>query len=277
MNFAYNKVFIDFHTHLFPEKLYEAIKDWFSKNVHWNFHFNGTSAEAFDFLNCIKNLEKFVVFGYAHKPDISEKLNSFYVELMKKSSKTVPLGTIHQDDSCMSKLVNKALDDGLVGFKIHCQVQKVSPNDTRFEPVYDILSERKGFILFHAGTAPFPSEYTGFAEFYKFIKRFPHIKVVVAHLGAFETEYFLKLATDYENVYLDTSYAFIANPTNKIDADLKLIERAADKIFFGSDFPGICHSYEDGLNAIASLNLSDVTLDKIFYYNAKQFLEKYCF
>lgn len=277
MKLSYNKPFIDFHTHFFPERLYEAIKSWFSKNVQWDFFFKGSSADAFEYLNNIPNLERFVAFGYAHKPGISEKLNSFYLDLKKRSSKVIPLGTIHQDDSQMAMIVNKALDEGLTGFKIHCQVQKVSPDDARFEPLYKTLSEREGFILFHAGTAPFPSKYTGFSEFYKFLKKYPKIRVVVAHLGAFETELFLKAATDFENVYLDTSYAFIANPTNKIEADLELLEKSSDKILFGSDFPGICHSYVDGVKALTSLNISEHLLDKIFYQNASRFLEKYCF
>lgn len=276
MKLSYNKKFIDFHTHFFPERLYKAVKSWFIENVNWDFYFKGSSLEAFDYINNIANLEKFVAFGYAHKPDISLELNSFYIELSKTSQKVVPLGTIHQDDSHMSKVVEQALDSGLVGFKIHCQVQKVSPNDRRFDPLYNILSERRGFILFHAGTAPFPSPYTGFKEFYSFIKRYPNIDVVVAHLGAFETEEFLKLAMDYENVFLDTSYAFIPNPSNKIEADLKLVEKAHKKIFFGSDFPGICHSYEESVSAITLLNLDEEILDDIFYNNAKKFLEKYC-
>jgi len=268
---SYKKPIIDFHTHIFPEPLYAAIKSWFVNNVNWEFYFKGNSMEAFKFLDDIPNIEKFVAFGYAHKPGISLKLNEFYVNLKSISEKVMPLATIHQEDDVIT-VANMAFDSGLAGFKIHCQVQKVSPSDKRFEPLYKIVQERDGFILFHAGTAPFPSGYTGFVEFSKFLKKFPKVKTVVAHLGAFESENFLKAAIDYENLYLDTSYAFIANPTNRIDAPLKLIEQASNKIFYGSDFPGICHSYEDGVKALLKLNLDEQTLDKIFYFNARDFL-----
>lgn len=270
----YKKSIVDFHTHIFPETLYVAIKNWFINNVNWDFYFKGSSFEALEFLNNIPNIEKFVVFGYAHKSGISAKLNQFYLSLKNVSKKVIPLATIHQDDDIL-KIANDALDAGLIGFKIHCQVQKVSPCDERFDPLYKTIQERGGFILFHAGTAPFSSEHTGFRHFINFLKKYPNVKVVVAHLGAFETEEFFKVAIDYENVYLDTSYAFIANPTNKIEASIELIEKAANKIFFGSDFPGICHSYEDGVNAILELNLDENLLDKIFYLNAKTFLENY--
>lgn len=270
----YQKPYIDFHTHIFPEKLYAAIKEWFVKNVNWHFDFQGSSQDAMKFLDNIPNLEKFIAFGYAHKPDISMKLNEFYAKLKLSSKKVVALGCVHQDDQNIVEVAETALKEGLSGFKIHCQVQKVSPFDKRFFPLYEILSEQKFFILFHAGTAPFPAEFTGFSEFYKFLKKFPRVRSVVAHLGAFESELFLKAALDYENLYLDTSYAFIPNPTNKIDAATSLLIEAQDKIVFGSDFPGICHSYESAVNAITTLNLNENCLEKLFYINAKKLLNQ---
>lgn len=270
----YSKPFIDFHTHLFPETLYSAIKKWFLENVNWRFSFKGDSMQAMSFLENVSNLENYVVLGYAHKQGIAEKLNEFYIELKRKSSKAIPLGTIHQDDVNMEQIVNKALDNGLCGFKIHCQVQKVAPDDKRFEPLYKILTERKGFILFHAGTAPFPSEHLGYKHFKNFLKKYPHVLSVVAHLGAFESDSFLAEAIDHENLFLDTSYAFIANPTNSIEANLKLIEKASNKILFGSDFPSICHSYEEAIESLANLPLPEQVIDNIFYNNGKNFLTK---
>lgn len=273
MNLTYKKTFIDFHTHIFPEKLYSAIKKWFIENPNWNFYFKGTSLEAFKFLDSIENLEHFVCFGYAHKKDISYELNKFYINLKSLSPKAIPLGAIHQDDSDILSIVKEAMDDGLLGFKIHCQVQRVSPDDERFYKVYNYISERKGFILFHAGLGPFPNEYVGFSLFERFIKKFPKLKCVVAHLGAFESEQFLKASIDYQNLYLDTSYTFIKNPTNYLEASLDLIIKAQDKIFFGSDFPGICHPFERSVSAITDLGLNEEILDKIFFFNANNFLK----
>lgn len=273
MKLTYNKKFIDFHTHIFPEKLYSAIKNWFV-NVGWFFDFKGTSQDVFNYLNSLENLDYFICFGYAHKKDISLKLNEFYISLKTLSPKAIPLATIHQDDTDIIEVAKKAMDSGLRGFKIHCQVQKVTADDKRFSKLYDFVSERGGFLLFHAGTGPFINEYVGFKHFERFIKKYPNLKSVVAHLGAFESDKFLKASLDYENLYLDTSYTFIANPTNFLSAPMDLFIKAHDKILFGSDFPGICHSYEKSVSVITEIGLSQDINDKIFYNNGYNFLKQ---
>lgn len=268
----YSKPFIDFHTHIFPDELFNAIVQWFKKNEGWEFYFQGNTGEIIKFLDGIPNLEKFVCFGYAHKPGIASKLNEFYASLKKLSAKAVPLGCVHQDDEDIAGIAEAALDSGLVGFKLHCHVQKVMPDDPRLYPLYEIAAERNAFVLFHAGTGPFTNEYGGFAHFEKFLKKFPNLKSVVAHLGCFEPELFLKAACDYEHLYLDTSYTFVPNPTNCMDAPVEAMEKAQDKIFFASDFPGICHPYEKSVEAILNLGFDEDVTDKIFYKNAAVFL-----
>jgi hypothetical protein len=269
----YRKPFIDFHTHIFPDKLFQAIIQWFKSNAGWEFYFNGGVDEIVRFLDDIPNLEKFVCFGYAHKPGIARKLNEFYSGIRKLSNKAIPLGCVHQDDEDIVVITESALADGLPGFKLHCQVQQVTPFDTRLHKFYDIVAERNAFILFHAGTGPFPNEYGGFDNFKKFLKKFPKVKSVVAHLGCFEPELFLKAASDYENLFLDTSYTFVANPTNIMTAPAELIEKAQDRIFFASDFPGICHSYEKSVEAITDLGFDENVNDKLFHENAASFMK----
>ncbi len=268
----YKGKLIDFHTHVFPDKLYSAIKNWFTKNVGWNFYFKGSSEDVLNFLENNDKVFRYVCFGYAHKPNISEKLNEFYISINENFKKAISLGCFHQDDD-LEKLLKRAFSKGLMGFKLHCQVQRVSPDDERLFRAYEIVIENNGFILFHAGTGPFFNEFVGFNNFERVLKKFPEFKCVVAHLGCFE-EKFLEAALFYDNLYLDTSYTFIANPTNIMKVPVELLKKASHKVFFGSDFPGICHSYEDSINAIAKLPLTEEEKSNIFYNNAYNFLMK---
>lgn len=267
----YKGKLIDFHTHVFPERLYNAVKDWFEKNAGWNFYFKGSSEDVLNFLEGNDRIIKYVCFGYAHKPDISEKLNEFYISIQERFKKAFALGCFHQDDNDLQSVLIKAFAKGIIGFKLHCQVQKVSPDDKRLYKAYDIVVENGGFILFHAGTGPFPNEFVGFKHFEKVMKKFPQLKCIVAHLGCFE-ETFLEASLIYENLYLDTSYTFIANPTNIMIAPIELVRKASHKIFFGSDFPGICHSYDKSIEVIEKLPLTDEEKSNIFYKNANKFL-----
>lgn len=267
----YSGKLIDFHTHIFPEKLYDAIKGWFTKNVGWNFYFKGSSDDILNFLENSDKIERYVCFGYAHKPNISENLNEFYLNIKRKFKKAIPLGCFHQDDDDLQSILKKALSKGLYGFKLHCQVQNISPDDERLYKAYETIIESNGFIIFHAGTGPFPNEFVGYKRFKKVLEKFPQLKCVVAHLGCFE-EAFLEASLFHENLYLDTSYTFIANPTNIMTAPIELVKKASHKIFFGSDFPGICHSYDMSIDAIARLPLNDEEKRNIFYKNACNFL-----
>lgn len=264
--------YIDFHVHLFPEKLRVAIYRWFRENTGWEFYFQKPWEDGVSFLEGLPALERYVCFGYAHKPGIARELNRFYAAIPKISPKALPLGCVHQDDPDVAAIAAEGFDLGLAGFKLHCQVQKVEPGDRRLWPLYEVVRERGGFVLLHAGNGPFSGPCVGFERFLPLMRRFPDLKCVVAHLGAFESDLFLRAALDCEGLYLDTSYTFIANPSNRMDAPVELLEAAHRKVLFATDFPGICHPYEDGVRAIAESGLSPAALDAVFLHNARRFL-----
>ena len=83
---------IDFHIHTFPDKLFTAIRAWFVNNPGWRFPFEGGSGEIVRYLEGMEGLEKYLCFGYAHKPGIAEDLNHFYLEIIKASPKALALG-----------------------------------------------------------------------------------------------------------------------------------------------------------------------------------------
>jgi hypothetical protein len=263
--------YIDFHVHLFPERLRLAIRNWFLK-VGWQLWFDRPWEEAAAFLEGLEPLERYVCFGYAHRPGIARELNAFYAAVGRASPKAVALGCLHQDDLDPGRLAEEALDAGLAGFKLHCQVQQVAPDDARLFPLYEVVRDRGAFVLLHAGTGPFAGPHVGYGRFEGVLRRFPGLKCVVAHLGCFEPELFLQAALEHEGLYLDTSYTFLANPTNRMDAPLELVERAAEKVLFATDFPGICHSYKAAVQAVAELPLSPRARQLIFRENAARLL-----
>lgn len=267
--------FIDFHTHTFPDKLQAAITGWFQANTEWRWHFEGSWREITAHLEAMKGLIRYVTFGYAHKPGIARELNQFYAELMKASPKAVALMCAHQDDEDLKGIAKEAFGLGLKGVKIHCQVQKVSPSDERFFPLYEEVIDNGGIVMLHAGNGPFTGPFVGFEHFAPLMKRYPELNCVVAHLGCFEPEEFLREALKRENLYLDTSYTFIKNPSNLMDAPVGLVKEACGKILYASDFPGICHPYGEGLEALLkALALSPEEERAILYENGRRLLLK---
>lgn len=266
--------FIDFHTHLFPDKLHAAIVKWFETRVAWDWHFKKGWKEAAAYLEEMPGLVRYLSFGYAHKPGIARELNRFYAEIPSFSPKAVPLMCAHQDDENLAELALEAFEMGLKGIKIHCQVQNVSPSDQRFFPLFEVVEDKGGIAMLHAGNGPMAGEFTGFKHTLPLLDRFPRMTTVVAHLGAFESGLFLEETLKRENLYLDTSYTFIANPTNKMDAPVDLLAAASEKILYASDFPGICHTYQAGMDAILNLGLPENKLNAILYGNAEKLLNR---
>ncbi len=270
----YNKPFIDFHTHMFPDRLHRAIVEWFEREVDWHWTFREGYVKVIEYLEAMPGLKRYLTFGYAHKPGIARGLNRFYAEVGKLSPKAVPLFCAHQGDEDLAGLAEEAFALGLKGVKLHCQVQKASPSDPRFFPLYERVEANGGIALLHAGNGPMTGEFVGFEHTLPLLDRFPGLTVVVAHLGAFQADLFLKESMKRPNLFLDTSYTFIKNPSNLLDAPVELLAEAYEKVLYASDFPGICHTYEAGVEAILSLGLPEEKLDAIFYGNAEKLLKK---
>jgi predicted TIM-barrel fold metal-dependent hydrolase len=105
------------------------------------------------------------------------------------------------------------------------------------------------------------------------LRAFPDLRCVIARPGCFEAERFRRAALDHEHLHLDTADTFIDNPTNRMDAPVHLLEAAAHKVLFTTDFPGICHPYTDPVRGIAELPLSRPAMEAIFHGNARRLLD----
>jgi predicted TIM-barrel fold metal-dependent hydrolase len=272
--------YIDVHTHLHPPWLASAIRRWFVGRPGWDFPYPTDPEWVAGFLR-EQAVERFVFFSYAHKPGLARELNAWLHETGRRLPDGLPLGTVHPGDADVVDVAEEALDRyGFKGFKFHINVQRFHPDDPRVLPVYERLVERGGVLLIHVGSAPWPNEYDGFPRFERVMRMFPEMKVIVAHMGQFETRRHLDLMEHCPNMYLDTTAALSAlspiyreghgaSPADVTDADLV---RWQDRILFGSDFPNTPHSYEEERRPIWERRLPDAVCRKIFYANAARLL-----
>ena len=102
--------------------------------------------------------------------------------------------------------------------------------------------------------------------------------VVVAHMGAFESDAFLALLDDHPNLYVDTTMALAPAAQRYVGADPAVITDAAliryqDRILFGSDFPLIPYDYEEERRWAWDRSLPDAVRRKIFHDNAARLLD----
>ncbi len=267
--------YIDAHTHLHPPGLFAAIRRWFDEHTDWNLRGPTDPAAIADALRAA-GIERFVFFSYAHRPGMARDLNRWLREAARTLPDGVPLGTVHAGDDAPAAIVEEACGEfGFAGVKLHIQVQRFFPDDPRILPVYERLQALDRVLVIHVGTGPHPSEFTGMARFARVLDRFPDLRAVVCHMGAFETPAALELLDRYPNLHLDTTMALTpaSTPFTGIDPavvrDADLV-RYADRILFGSDFPNLPYPYDEERGGLWARGLPRDVYERIFHANARR-------
>ena len=267
---------IDVHVHLHPERLARAISDVFAREGWHQAHVWDPDHVA-DTL-AAHGIERFCVFSYAHRPGIARSLNAWVAETARRLRSAIPVGTVHAGDADILDIADEAVDAlGVAGFKFHLSVQRFRADDVRLMPFYERVAERGRFLIVHAGTMPYRDAFTGLDGFRGVMARFPTLRVIVAHMGAFDTEGFLALTERYPNLYLDTTMALTPFATPYLGLDpatiaTESILRYQDRIMFGSDFPLIPYPYEEERRFVETRALPEPVARKIRYENAARFL-----
>jgi predicted TIM-barrel fold metal-dependent hydrolase len=266
---------IDVHVHLHPERLARAISEVFARDGWQPLH--AWDPEQVADTLAAHGVERFCFFSYAHKPGIARSLNAWIARTARRLPAGIPVGTVHAGDADIVAIADEAIGEGIAGFKFHLSVQRFRADDARLMPFYERVAEQGRFLVVHAGTMPYRDRFTGLAGFQAVMARFPMLRVIVAHLGGFETEGFLALTETFPNLYLDTTMALtpVADRYVGGDADAiptALLLRYQDRIMLGSDFPLIPYPYEEERSFIARRALPDAVARKILYENAVRFL-----
>ena len=266
---------IDVHVHLHPERLARAISEVFAREG-WHAAHAWDPREVGDTL-AAHGVTRFCFFSYAHKPGIARELNVWLAETAKALPAGIPVGTVHAGDADVVAVADEAMDAGLAGFKFHLSVQRFRADDARLMPFYARVAERGRFLIVHAGTMPYRDAFTGLEGFRAVMRRFPRLRVIVAHLGAFDTEGFLAMTEEFPNLYLDTTMALTPLSDRYLGGDADAIPtewllRYQDRLMLGSDFPLIPYPYEEERSFVARRALPDAVARKILHDNAARFL-----
>lgn len=273
---------IDFHTHFFPDKLFNAIWRWFESNA-WPILYQKYSDDLIALLK-VFGVTRAVALFYPHKPEMAQSLNRWMDTLARRHRDfIIPFGSIHPDDPDKEAILKASFEDyGFRGIKIHCHVQRVAPDDVRMETVYKICEGYGKIMLIHCGTGPHLKErgtrgygydvttVSGIRCFERVLRRYPRLTFVVPHLGYDEIESFIQLLEDYPNLYLDTSMAM--SGFFKVDLKREWFVKYADRILFGTDFPSIPHEWKTEQEVIQGFKLGESIEEKIFYSNAERIL-----
>lgn len=272
--------YIDAHCHFFPHQIFKAIWNFFEMPdengnlVGWPINYKLAPEKLAKFLES-QNVQAFTTYNYAHKEGVANFINNWTNDFAENHRNTIPFGCVWPEDKDRVDYITKLFDEyDFLGVKIQPLVQNFHANDKRMYPIYDLIIDRGKWFTIHAGTAPYRNDFVGYKYFKQFIDKYPDMKVIVAHMGAYEYKKFLNLLDKHENLYLDTAMIFISDnifPEKKA----KRIRREVlisyqDRILFGSDFPNIPYEYKCSTKGLFEMEMPKKFYEDIFFNNAKR-------
>ena len=166
------------------------------------------------------------------------------------------------DGDLSQRLEQLVLADGFRGVKLYPVYQYHYPNEPRLYPLYAKAQELRIPVLVHTGSSVFRGARIKYGDpllMDDVAVDFPDLTILLAHAGRpFWYEQAFWMARRHSNVYLEVS----GLPAQNLLSYFPRLEDLADKIVYGSDWPGNPYLRRN-IEAIGRLPLQDVTKAKI--------------
>ena len=264
---------IDFHTHIFPDKIagktLEVLKAGvlkYEKTVAQS-HYDGTKSGLVSTMES-NGVDISVALPIATKPSQTESINTFASAV--SDEKIVSFASLHPQNEDTDKILQKIKESGFKGIKLHPEFQSVFVDSPEIIKILIKAEELELYTVFHAGCdigLPPPVHSTPI-RFKNALEYVSGKYIIAAHLGGW------RMWDDVEKYLVGTPIifdtAFIKDFISSEQAKRIIETHGSKKIIFGSDAPW--ENPKDTLSFLHSLNLDQSCLDDITYKNAQRIL-----
>jgi uncharacterized protein len=268
MTYRNQTVKIDFHTHIYPDRVALQTVSAVRQRAGIDAYTDGT-LKGLKGSMAVAGIDLSVVAAVATKPEQVESIQRWLTAIRQQGIET--LAAMHPAEPLTSGQMKMLRRDGFRGFKFHPDYQDFFVDDPRMYPLYEAVAAEGMFILFHAGMdrgLPHPVHATPkrLAAVHKAV---PDLCMIVAHLGGEEA--YEETATHLlgRNLYLDTAFVLRKIPGTFLERFLK--EHPAERLIFASDSPWTDQGEE--LQFLLQLPfLTESDKEKICFSNAARLL-----
>ncbi len=176
---------IDFHTHIFADKIAKKAITSLSSRSGICPTTDGTVLDTAGLMKCC-SVDKAVVLGIATKEKQTPIINDWLITL-SDNDMFIPFGTIHPDYEDKEAEIIKLANAGIKGIKVHPDYQNVFANDRKMNMIYELAQNYGLTVLFHAGVdigLPNPIHCTP-SMLAEVASNFPTLNIVAAHYGGY--------------------------------------------------------------------------------------------
>ena len=262
---------IDFHTHIFPDKIAGATINALSQGANIPPHSDGTLNGILDQMERA-HVDLSINLPVLTKAKQYDSILSFAKAINDAKLGVISFAGIHPENTEYESHLNMVKESGIKGIKIHPDYQGTFFDDEKY---VKILSYAKGLDLITVTHAGFDGAFVG-----QEIKCTPrrvinllekiggYDKLVLAHLGGNELYSSVYDTLAGSDVYFDTSYVLPFLSQKEFE---KMVSRHGEKkILFATDSPW--QDQGEMVNIIKSYGLGNEVEEKIFFENAKKLL-----
>jgi predicted TIM-barrel fold metal-dependent hydrolase len=187
----------------------------------------------------------------------------------------IPFGSVDPRSPDAVDRARRLIEEyGVRGLKFHPSLQGFRPDDERFYPLYDVISELGAVALFHTGQTGIGAGLPGGRGIKLRLSDpmllddlaadFPELRIVMAHPGVPWADAAISVATHKANVFMDLSGWLPKYFPEQLVRQLSTLLRT--KVLFGSDFPVI--TPDRWMESFAALPVKDEVKPLIYKENA---------
>lgn len=259
---------IDFHTHCFPDHLYQRAIATVSKASKVYPTFDGSVGGLLR--SCEQaGIDKAVVANIATNAKQTTNVNNFAIEC-NRYDRLISFGSIHPDFENWKEEIDKLAQNKIKGLKFHSHYQNFNIDDSKMMKVYEYALSYGMVLLFHTGEDRGINDNGGSSpkRMRAVVDAFKTPKIVAAHMGGVGYWDEMEKQLLGQELSFDTSFAFTAMEPERIERIIQ--NHNTDYILFATDAPWAYQA--DELLQYYHMNIPQKILEKILGKNAETLL-----
>lgn len=249
---------VDFHTHAFPDSIAErAVKKLAAESPGVTPCLDGKVSSLLRSMDAA-GIEKSVICSIATRPEQFEPIMKWSKQIA--SERIVPFLSFHPMAPNALDQIDRIAGEGFKGIKLHPYYQDFFIDAPDMMPFYERIAEKGLILVSHTGfDIAFPRIRKADPDrVLRVAQRFPSLKFVATHFGAWEDWDRVGTVLLGKSVYMEISFSL--GLLEKDSARRLLTGHLADHILFGTDSPwqdqAQAVGYVDVMNLDAGLKAS---------------------
>ena len=247
---------IDVHTHIPTHRDSVPIRENITDSTIGSGATINVTGSVNDYLESMKNIDRAIVFGVARQPGRDEppildwrqgwpedfNQNDIVHEVCRSSpEKLIPFMSLHPEEVDIDLEYDRAVGDlGCRGIKMSATYQVFDPVGEDAFRLYARLENDGLPVMFHQGTSPLPYAPLSYSHPFstdQIATAFPHLRMILAHMGHPWHADCMTVVRKHPNVWADISGQML-RPWSAWNG-LRLFHECGvtEKLLLGSDWP----------------------------------------